>query len=67
MEYGYLNAIRPKPNKDTAGEVIFETASTLTHQVFNGLLHMNRAYLRLRQQYQQGTLLVNSKTCGEAS
>jgi hypothetical protein len=37
---------------DTAGEVIFVTASTPTHQVFNGLPHMNRAYCRLRQQYQ---------------
>jgi hypothetical protein len=36
---------------DTAGEVLFATASTLTHQVFNGVLHMNRVYFRLRQQY----------------
>jgi hypothetical protein len=31
---------------------MFATASTLTHQVFNGLPNVNRAYFRLRQQYQ---------------
>jgi hypothetical protein len=29
---------------DTNGEVIFAAASTLTHQVFNGMPNMNRAY-----------------------
>jgi hypothetical protein len=38
---------------DTAGEVIFAPASTLTHQVFNGPPNMNRAYFRLRHQYQK--------------
>jgi hypothetical protein len=38
---------------DTDGEVIFATASTLTHQVFNSLPNINRAYFRLRQQYQK--------------
>jgi hypothetical protein len=36
----------------TDGEVIFATASTLTHQVFDGLPNMNRVCFRLRQQYQ---------------
>jgi len=35
---------------DTAGEVIFTTASRVKHQVFNGLLLMNGASFRLRQQ-----------------
>jgi len=37
----------------TAGEVMFATASTPTHLVFNGLPHMNRAYFRRRRQYQK--------------
>jgi hypothetical protein len=36
---------------DTGGEVIFATASTPTHLVFNSLPNMNCAYFRLRQQY----------------
>jgi hypothetical protein len=45
-------AKRPHFTKsDTTGEVIFTTASTLTHQVFNGLPNMNRAHFRLCQQY----------------
>jgi membrane glycosyltransferase len=38
---------------DTDGEVICAAASTLTHQVFNGVPHMNRVYFRLRHQYQK--------------
>jgi hypothetical protein len=38
---------------NTAGEVIFASASTQTHQVSNGLPTMNRAHFRLRQQYQK--------------
>jgi hypothetical protein len=37
---------------DTAGEVFFAPASTLTHQVFIGLPNMNRGYFGLRHQYQ---------------
>jgi hypothetical protein len=36
---------------DTDGEVIFATASRLTHKVFNSLPNINPAYFRLRQQY----------------
>jgi hypothetical protein len=46
-----LNRLRLLGTFDTADEVIFATASTLTHQVFIGLPSMNRAYFRLRQQY----------------
>jgi hypothetical protein len=35
---------------DTAGEVIFKTASMLKHQIFNSSPNMSRAYFRLRQQ-----------------
>jgi hypothetical protein len=37
---------------DTAGEVIFAPARTLTPQVFKGLPHVNHGYFGLRQQYQ---------------
>ena len=38
---------------DTAGEVIFTPARTLTPQVFKGLPHVNRIYFGLRQRYQK--------------
>jgi hypothetical protein len=36
---------------DTAGEVSFAGISTLTNPVFRLVLHVNRAYFRLRQPY----------------
>jgi hypothetical protein len=35
---------------DTAGEVVFKTASMLKHQIFNSSPNMSRAYFRLRHQ-----------------
>jgi hypothetical protein len=35
---------------DSAGEVMFAGASTLTNEVFKCLSNMNRAYFRIRQQ-----------------
>jgi hypothetical protein len=46
-----MSSLRLLATFDTAGEVIFATVSTLTHQVFIGLPNMNHAYFRLRQQY----------------
>jgi hypothetical protein len=40
----------PKPNKETAGEVIFAGTSPLTKHVFKRLTNVNHAYFRLRQQ-----------------
>src|SRR5919201_1244375 len=45
---------------DTDGEVIFATASTPTHLVFNSLLNMNCACFRLRHQYQMWPRAINS-------
>jgi hypothetical protein len=36
---------------DTAGEVSFSGTSTLTNTIFRLVPHVNRVYLRLRQQY----------------
>jgi hypothetical protein len=38
---------------DTAGEVSFTGMSTLTNPVFRLVLKVNRAYFRLRHQYQK--------------
>jgi hypothetical protein len=44
----------PKPNTDTAGEVIFAGVAMWINQLFKGLPNMHYAYFRLRQQYPRG-------------